>query len=180
MATLTCRIQAFLAQPLFTFSAEVTLLRKCCRSRFSSGWRVWVNGELPVGDSVSEILTGDVDRVEFLSFLDFALDFVLFSERAEFLNEKKGTLALVQPVLAPYLFMAMKFFPGSLKEEGLNYSHPLTTRNEKWGTLAGAVFIFGGLSSIDMAIGREFMEAFFDLTELGFLEEDVFFSGHQL
>ena len=91
-----------------------------------------------------------------------------------------GTLALVQPVLAPYLFMAMKFFPGSLYDEGLNYSHPLTTTNEKWGTFACAVFIFRGLSSIDVAFSRKLMEAFFDLTKLSSLEENVFFSGHQL
>jgi hypothetical protein len=42
-------------------------------------------GELPIGDSVSEFFTGDVNGVELLSFLDFAHDFVLFSKRAEFL-----------------------------------------------------------------------------------------------
>ncbi len=38
------------------------------------------------------------------------------------------TLALVQPVLAPYRFIAMKFFPGYLGSDGLNSYHPLTTR----------------------------------------------------
>ena len=46
--------------------------------------------ELPIGDAVSELFTGDVDGVELLSFLDFALDFVLFSKRSEFLSKGKG------------------------------------------------------------------------------------------
>ena len=41
----------------------------------------------------------------------------------------------MQPVLAPSLFMAIKFLLGSLWFEGLNYSHPLTTKIEKWGYL---------------------------------------------
>lgn len=41
---------------------------------------------LPVGYSVGEFFAGDVDGVEFLSFFDFALDFVLFSKRSEFLR----------------------------------------------------------------------------------------------
>ena len=46
--------------------------------------------ELPIGDAVSEFFTGDVDGVELLSFLDFALDFVLFSKRSEFLSKGKS------------------------------------------------------------------------------------------
>ena len=46
--------------------------------------------ELPIGDSVSEVFTGNVDGVELLSFLDFALDFVLFSKRPEFLSKVKS------------------------------------------------------------------------------------------
>lgn len=40
---------------------------------------------LPVRNTVGEILARNVDSVEFLTFLDFALDFVLFSKASKLL-----------------------------------------------------------------------------------------------
>ncbi len=82
---------------------------------------------LPVGDAVGEIFVGNGDSIVFLPLFDLHLDFVILSKTCDLLNFSVITLASTQPCLAPSLFMATKFFPGSLISETACSCHPETT-----------------------------------------------------
>lgn len=50
--------------------------------------------KIPIGNSISELFIGNVNGVELLSFLDFALDLVLFSKGSEFLSKRRGYFSI--------------------------------------------------------------------------------------
>lgn len=82
---------------------------------------------LPVGDAVGEIFVGNGHSVVFLPLLDLNFDFVVLSKTRDLLNLPLITFASTQPCLAPSLFMATKFFPGSLISETACSCQPETT-----------------------------------------------------
>lgn len=82
---------------------------------------------LPIRHPVGEVLAGNRNAVVLLPFFHLYLDLVVLVEIADLLYRRSVTFESTHPCLIPSLFIATKFFPGSLTEEVVCYCQPETT-----------------------------------------------------
>lgn len=82
---------------------------------------------IPVRNSISKLFIWNWNSHILLALFNFNLNLVIFSKRCKILINQMTTFDFTQPCLAPYLFIATKFLPGSLTDETACCCHPDTT-----------------------------------------------------
>lgn len=82
---------------------------------------------VPIGNAIDKLLIGNGDSIILLSFFNFHLNLMILSEIRDLLHGMGCTFESIQPCLTPSLFMATKFFSGSLRLEAVCCCQPETT-----------------------------------------------------
>jgi hypothetical protein len=82
---------------------------------------------VPIGNAVHKLFIRNGDSIILLALFDLYLNLVILPEIRDLLNGLGHTFESIQPCLTPSLFMATKFFSGSLMLETLCCCQPETT-----------------------------------------------------
>ena len=82
---------------------------------------------LPIRYAINKLLIGNGDTIIFLSLFHLHLNLMILPKIGDLLDVERCTFESTQPFLTPSLFMATKFFSGSLVQETVCCCQPETT-----------------------------------------------------